>query len=593
MSEQEIIKKAKNLGINPNSNPNQTELQNIAMELGMNPNNYDIAEIVRQLESMNIEQLEPINKEIVDNTYNDNVSVYQTDINNHNHFGEKEYNQAKNEDEIYDKNYYKNRGHELDEKVKEAEENKNKQTKEVPDKETNDGMPTKTVNKTRTEQLKDRAELLKAKNERFQNKINGAKAKAYNVMHPGEALKDKAKSVTKNATKKVGDAAGKAIKKGANTGVKALVSLIKKNPYVLLAIGGIVLLLIILMLLFSAGTAYTENIETYCDTVDNNNFSMKSTPFEQIEFTDKVTSYFNQNDNYSSCNYYLADVDIVDTIYDTSLDNEISPEYTVIKAILNDCSPDIDYSYNNLWNLACESSYCQFETLEEGITYFANSNKYNTLEDTFYDIYDEEELNAAISEVVNFRDNIFYDGEYDFDCTSIIYNPSYQHYQKGEMYKQNDPLWANKYLGNSNSSMGGYGCAVTTIANGISAYATNLTVEYFDAGVFLDKLNAGGCFTDAGAIYWGCNTITQIAPSVEYATNISHILNSSNSTKIGYLNAYPADKYFLVVGINERHYVLFHGMLDADTFNSIDPSPGGELAHKISEISQIVVYKYN
>ena len=124
MSEKEIIAKAQKLGIDINMNKEHSAMQNIAESLGMDPNNYNPNDIVNRLNEIDREENKPQNN----SDYYDNPSNY----NNHNHFGQREYNEAK-KDGVYDKDYYKNKDEELKEKVEKAKSDVNNKTKEEVD----------------------------------------------------------------------------------------------------------------------------------------------------------------------------------------------------------------------------------------------------------------------------------------------------------------------------------------------------------------------------------------------------------------------------------------------------------------------------
>lgn len=166
---------------------------------------------------------------------------------------------------------------------------------------------------------------------------------------------------------------------------------------------------------------------------------------------------------------------------------------------------------------------------------------------------------------------------------------------EGVVYKQGDPAWGSIPLGNSSSTMANAGCAVTSIAIGISFSKTEVNAPSFDAGVFIRALNNGNCFTSTGAIYWACPAISEIAPSVGFI-NIIDTSDSTNQEKINLINSYPQDRFIVITHYaNETtysHYVNFHEFLDSNTYMSRDPGVGAFVPHSISEIDQIVLYKY-
>ncbi len=194
-------------------------------------------------------------------------------------FGEREYKNAKDENGHHDKDYYKKRGQELDEKVSKAKEEKDrdwKTDKEDADKnqnkeniddnnksEENKNLETKEKenlehkpeeerqNKNKFDRVRDNYNLEKAKFERMQNKLDGIKAKTYQTMHPIEAAKEEAKEKVKDGAKAVGKTAAKATGRMVANGGKAVISFLLSNPIVLGALAAIIILFIIIFMLFS------------------------------------------------------------------------------------------------------------------------------------------------------------------------------------------------------------------------------------------------------------------------------------------------------------------------------------------------------
>ena len=213
------------------------------------------------------------------------------------HFGEKEY-RAQNGD----RGYYAKRKDELDHKVAEAREEKGKKYKKDPQSsEPIQADGSNTVKKNRRDRVKDNYNLEKAKLERAKAGLDSAKAKTYALMHPGEALKDKAKEAGKNAAKKTGKVAAKGAKSAAKgigrmvaTGGKAVISFFASNPFALLIAGIAALLVIVIALLFSSegDSGTTEGYyDTTCDfnltTVNLQTCSSGST--EKMGLEDYVT----------------------------------------------------------------------------------------------------------------------------------------------------------------------------------------------------------------------------------------------------------------------------------------------------------------
>ena len=190
--------------------------------------------------------------------------------------------------------------------------------------------------------------------------------------------------------------------------------------------------------------------------------------------------------------------------------------------------------------------------------------------------------------------NYYYNEKAKIKTTDQSYRKSFV--AEGTIFRQADSRWGSIPLGNSSINMANSGCAVTSIAIGISFSGTPLTVDEFDAGVFVRALNAGGCFTEGGGIKWSCSAIYKIAPSVRFVARIDNI-GTTNEEKIAVINSYPLDKYIVITHFqNERaprgHFVNFQEFLNSDEYLARDPSPGTLVAHSIAEMDRIVIYSY-
>lgn len=273
MQSDNITEKAKRLGLDTGSSTNHADnLRTIAMQVGLDDFNpeTDLQELNGLLDERlneqesNIESLEePV----------ETLDTPIEDAERQPRFGENEYNQAKDKNGKYDKNYYANRKNELDNKVKEAEKEKHRGDKlNKKYKEGEDDPSKKYKNKNIFDKARDNANLAKAKTDRFQNKVNEAKKMYQMAAHPGEALKDKVKEAakektkdtaknvgkktaeaTKNAGKKAAQA-GKVIGKKAVSGVKAFISLLKTRPelmIIVVGVGAIIFIILIIALLLA------------------------------------------------------------------------------------------------------------------------------------------------------------------------------------------------------------------------------------------------------------------------------------------------------------------------------------------------------
>ncbi len=301
MQTDNIIEKAKKLGLDTGSSSSMADnLRHIAEQVGINDFNSitDVDKLEQVLDTRLNEQNNSSGEQDIsqnqDINSQDNFNSNQKEAvqNNRGRFGEREYQEAKKENGSFDKNYYKAKQKELDQKLSDAKKEKKYNDKKVG---VDENGHNKYKKKNVADKAKDRVNVAKARQDAISNKLAGAKANAYKVMHPGEALKDaakgKAKDVAKSAGKKVGKAAAKtgkaaakATAKAAKAVGKAIIKFIASNPYVLAIIGVIALILLIIILIMggsssNGGYAYGiygyEYIEPKCTeiTITNGDYA--------------------------------------------------------------------------------------------------------------------------------------------------------------------------------------------------------------------------------------------------------------------------------------------------------------------------------
>ena len=161
------------------------------------------------------------------------------------------------------------------------------------------------------------------------------------------------------------------------------------------------------------------------------------------------------------------------------------------------------------------------------------------------------------------------------------------------LYSQYDPNWTNVPLGNSSYLMGGYGCAVTALAIGISCSGTEITIPDFDAGKFIKALNSGGCFTGDGDIYWSCSTISKVAPSVSYVGSV-WVSDLRTQDKIDQIKKYSGNYIILLQYSNAStngHYVVYSS-IQGNKFSVKNPAGGKISEVPINDVNQMVIYSY-
>ncbi len=161
------------------------------------------------------------------------------------------------------------------------------------------------------------------------------------------------------------------------------------------------------------------------------------------------------------------------------------------------------------------------------------------------------------------------------------------------IYAQADPRWSSISLGGVDS-MGRSGCAVTSIAIGISCSGVQTTISNFNAGEFIKKLNMGKCFVGNGSIIWGCSTITEVAPGVKFAADHNYIQNKSNEEKKQLINQYPQSNYFVLVHFVNKNYPRGHfvvvSSISGDNLTVKNPAGGVVSTIPINIIDRVLAY---
>ena len=346
------------------------------------------------------------------------------------------------------KDYYKNK-QELDKNVEDAKAERNKDTKEVPNKdkksEGSDKPETQTVRKNKFDKLKDGHVFrkLNARKNQVQNIINDAKSKLYQATPPAPELKNKAKEPVNNVKDNIKNKVKEKGKEAAKKTGHVFLNFIKKNPYVLVIIGIIIFVLFITIIIGGA-------VMSSC-TIEYEYLSLKETEFTKEQFVNKFTNYFSKDDiGWHNCTNYFRDYgleEIASEFYDVSIENEINPEVTVARAIAEGCSPSAnnestpaELRYDgvavtdwkkayNLWGIRCYhgsiGDCATYNSLEEGISYFSTLVRpYDTARDMMARYISEDTADRHAEAMTSIRDTIFYDGNSTLSSKKICKNNS-------------------------------------------------------------------------------------------------------------------------------------------------------------------------
>lgn len=388
---------------------------------------------------------------------------------------------------------------------------------------------------------------------------------------------------------------------------------------------------------------YTEQSSTSgaCEAM-----SINSTSLSRDEFISKVNNYYADKSSSAALTFKSN----AGLIYDLATNNGINPELVVVRASLEGYSPASQGypSYNNYWGIACYngqslSKCASYSSFSEGVLGFINTiKKYDSLSSMmskyayigrywfnpgdagsggcYYYPYinkymsyarngvvgsacatdktcsgsscvsttDEDQLAYSMWQVEKMatQRNTMFDMSDDL-CESSSQGCTY--------YAQGDSRWKSKHLGNSRLTMGDSGCAVTSLAMGITCSGIETTIPDFDAGKFLDALNAGGCFTDKGAINWSCSAISKAAPGVSLIETVSRIGSTSNSYKMSIVNKYNINNNIVLVHfVNDQHkrgHYIAVTSTNGDNITGKDPSGGKVSTINVSYVDQVVAYR--
>lgn len=396
------------------------------------------------------------------------------------------------------------------------------------------------------------------------------------------------------------------------------------------------------------------NLDDYCEfiVVDKTGesnaceaMSISSTSLSKDQFVSKLESYYGN----SSASYTTLFKENAGSIYDLAVNNGINPELIVVRASLEGYSPASQgySSYYNYWGIRCYnnqplSTCASYNSFQDGVLGFINNvSQYSSLSSMmqkyayigsywynpgnagsggcYYYPYIKKYMSASRSSEVETacnssnvcsgsncmkttdEDQLAYSMwqvEQMANQRNSIFNMTSDlcdgYSQNCTIYAQGDSRWKSISLGKSNTNMGASGCAVTSIAIGISCSGTEITVANFDAGKFIEALNAGSCFTDDGSIYWGCSAITKIAPNVKLLYTESGMKDKSNGYKTEAINKYSVDNNFILVHFKNAshprgHYVVVT-KLSGNNIIAKDPSGGKVSTISLDVVDQIVVY---
>lgn len=406
MQTNNIIDKARQLGLDTGHSDNQADnLRLIAEQVGIN--DFDSINDVDKLEAALNERLNSQNSqsgnidsnsgeiETLDGNEQpealDNGNNIQNQNQQRQRFGEKEYNAAKDENGKYNKDYYKSRKQELEQKVANAKVEKSRNWKKNP----NDNGPVKadgsnTQRKNWRDKFQDNVNLKNSKRELRQAKRDEAKAKTHQILHPFRTLKDKAKTNAKDFFKNI----GKKILNG-------LKNLIMRHPLIAFIVIFFIFILFIVLFFFFGGAGSSSN------NGSSNNGAMGY--YEPSCNYNDATVNFSACNSSSSENISLEDY-VIRTTYAYTQDRYYNEEAIRAFMIVIKTNALSRGGYNNSTKTIelndCEVKYSQTYEIPD---VFINDYKniYNEISNYLYlsNLYTSTITSLSDSDLLNFDDN--------------------------------------------------------------------------------------------------------------------------------------------------------------------------------------------
>ena len=138
-------------------------------------------------------------------------------------------------------------------------------------------------------------------------------------------------------------------------------------------------------------------------------------------------------------------------------------------------------------------------------------------------------------------------------------------------WKQMDPAWGNIRIGNTNQTIAGVGCLVTSVSMLIAKSGVAVNVDGdFNPGTFVQKLNQVGGFSGANFL-WA--SASKVAPNFRFVTKVS-VRGQSQSLKLSTLQSLLNQGYYVVAevkGNTGQHWVAIDG-IDGNNILMMDPA---------------------
>ena len=138
-------------------------------------------------------------------------------------------------------------------------------------------------------------------------------------------------------------------------------------------------------------------------------------------------------------------------------------------------------------------------------------------------------------------------------------------------WRQTNPQWSSIKVGNSNKTMGNIGCLITSISILIDKSGTNIAIDPFNPGTFLEALNKTNGFDNEGSLQYAA--VNRAVPNFEYVDRVM-LTGKTKEEKYNIISSYHNKGYYLAVevkGDTGQHWVAVMEAIDG-TVSIVDPS---------------------
>lgn len=138
-------------------------------------------------------------------------------------------------------------------------------------------------------------------------------------------------------------------------------------------------------------------------------------------------------------------------------------------------------------------------------------------------------------------------------------------------WRQTNPQWSSIKVGNSNKTMGNIGCLITSISILIDKSGTNIAIDPFNPGTFLEALNKTNGFDNEGSLQYAA--VNRAVPNFEYVDRVM-LTGKTKEEKYNTISSYHNKGYYLTVevkGDTGQHWVAVMEASDG-AVSIVDPS---------------------